>query len=248
MASADKAHPRPGGPPPGRDIAMRPHCLKPYRLAADVHACAVNGDLVFLNAARDAYVCLPDGEQLGGLSDDGRTLTIDDPGLAAELTAAGLVHPSHDAPPTAFGLQRRLAWRAPARSALKDRYDPPRLRDVAEMSRVLIDVAAGYRGRSFAQILTRRRAARPEPPRLTAELLGIVDDFHRWAPFAPTSAKCLLRAYMLLSLLRRRGEDALWVFGVRTWPFHAHCWLQCEDVVLDDHPERIGAFTPILVL
>jgi hypothetical protein len=38
------------------------------------------------------------------------------------------------------------------------------------------------------------------------------------------------------------------VFGVRTWPFHAHCWLQVEDVVLDDHHERIGAYTPLMAL
>jgi hypothetical protein len=37
------------------------------------------------------------------------------------------------------------------------------------------------------------------------------------------------------------------VFGVRTWPFHAHCWLQCDDVVLDDQADRVAAYAPILV-
>ncbi|MBS0331310.1 MAG: lasso peptide biosynthesis B2 protein [Proteobacteria bacterium] len=116
------------------------------------------------------------------------------------------------------------------------------------MCSVLADILVGYRGKTFEQILATCEPTRSAPPRITANLLRVVDDFHRWAPFAPTSGKCLLRAYMLLRLLRRRGEDATWVFGVRTWPFHAHCWLQCEDVVLDDHPERIRAFTPILRL
>ncbi|HZZ31615.1 MAG TPA: lasso peptide biosynthesis B2 protein [Phenylobacterium sp.] len=227
---------------------MQTQRLEPYRLAAGVHACGVNGDLVFLNVARDAYVCLPDGERLGRLSDDGRDVAIGDPSLGAELAAAGLIHPAHDAGAAPVGLGRRPAVRTPARSALKDRYDPPRVGDLTDMSRVLVDVLLGYRGRSLAEILGNCGPALPDPPRLTAGLFRTVDDFHRWAPFAPTSAKCLLRAYMLLRLLRRGGEDALWVFGVRTWPFHAHCWLQCEDVVLDDHPERIRAFTPIMVL
>jgi hypothetical protein len=51
---------------------------------------------------------------------------------------------------------------------------------------------------------------------------------------------------MLLRLLHAKGLDAHWVFGVRTWPFQAHCWLQCEDLVLDDQPDRVRAFTPIM--
>lgn len=226
---------------------MEPSPLQPLRLADDVYACGVNGDLVFLSATRDAYVCLPDGERLGHLSDDRRTLMINDRDLAVELEAAGLVHAARETE-DAVDLEQRSALRVPTRSALKDLYEPLRPQDIVSIGRTMIDVLAGYRGRTFSQILAISRLERSGPPRLTTNLLRAVDDFHRWAPFAPTSAKCLLRAFMLLRVLRRRGEDALWVFGVRTWPFHAHCWLQCEDVVLDEHPDRIAAFTPILVL
>ena len=41
---------------------------------------------------------------------------------------------------------------------------------------------------------------------------------------------------------------AVWVFGVRTWPFSAHCWLQIGDAVLDDDPERVGIYPPILAV
>jgi hypothetical protein len=36
------------------------------------------------------------------------------------------------------------------------------------------------------------------------------------------------------------------VIGVKLNPFAAHCWLQVGDVVLNDLPERVAAFTPIL--
>lgn len=79
-------------------------------------------------------------------------------------------------------------------------------------------------------------------------MLEVIASFHRWAPFAPAPGKCLLRSFMLLRLLRRHGHDARWVFGVRTWPFRAHCWLQAGDVVLDDDVEALVALTPILVV
>lgn len=40
--------------------------------------------------------------------------------------------------------------------------------------------------------------------------------------------------------------DALvWVFGVRTWPFAAHCWIQIGDLVVGDVLDRVRGYTPI---
>jgi hypothetical protein len=35
------------------------------------------------------------------------------------------------------------------------------------------------------------------------------------------------------------------VFGVRTHPFEAHCWLEKDRVILDDTVEHVRWFTPI---
>lgn len=106
-----------------------------------------------------------------------------------------------------------------------------------------------YRGRSFAQLL---HAARSGPsPHLQdgpADLYELLEGFQRWAPYAPVTYKCLLRSFLLLRVLHRHGQDAAWVFGVTTWPFEAHCWLQVEDVVLDDEFDRVARYTPIMVL
>ena len=40
---------------------------------------------------------------------------------------------------------------------------------------------------------------------------------------SPSAGECLFRSYALLRFLRAGGCDARWVFGVRTWPFGAHC-------------------------
>ena len=70
----------------------------------------------------------------------------------------------------------------------------------------------------------------------------------RGQPFAPFQGECLFRAFLLLAYLRLEGRHATWVFGVRTYPFQAHCWLQVGDMVLNDAVERICGYTPIFAV
>lgn len=52
--------------------------------------------------------------------------------------------------------------------------------------------------------------------------------------------------YLLRRLLRSEGYSPLWIFGVRTWPFGAHCWLQVDDLVIGDTLDRVRFYTPIM--
>lgn len=217
-------------------------------LAPNVHAVRVDDDLVFLDLARDAYACLPGLARTAALYPDGRRLAVRDPEAAAELAAAGLVVPPSQAEaPDADVARVDLA--EPARSALRDAYPAVTARHAAVIARALVGVVRGYRGRPLRDIVdAAARGRHSAPPRLNDRLLSACDRFQTWIPYAPVSGKCLLRSFMLLQHLRRSDEDAHWVFGVRTWPFHAHCWLQCEDMVLDDRFERAASYTPILVV
>jgi hypothetical protein len=51
---------------------------------------------------------------------------------------------------------------------------------------------------------------------------------------------------LLLEFLAARGLAADWVFGVRTWPFSAHCWVQAGGIVLNDTVERVAPYRQIL--
>jgi hypothetical protein len=65
-------------------------------------------------------------------------------------------------------------------------------------------------------------------------------------PWLPLQGVCVFRSFMLMRLLSRAGIcSPRWVFGVRTWPFHAHCWVQDGDIVLTDHAESLLRYTPI---
>lgn len=72
--------------------------------------------------------------------------------------------------------------------------------------------------------------------------------FARMLPWLPVRNQCLHRSALLAAFLARRGLAAEWVFGVRTWPFRAHCWLQTGDVCLNDDAERLRSYTPIYVV
>jgi Transglutaminase-like superfamily len=60
--------------------------------------------------------------------------------------------------------------------------------------------------------------------------------------------RCLHDSLALSQYLLRDGHPAIWVVGVRTHPFRAHSWVQSENLVLNDQPEHVRGFTPILAV
>jgi hypothetical protein len=63
-----------------------------------------------------------------------------------------------------------------------------------------------------------------------------------------TKDECLFDSLVLVELLARNHLFPVWLFGVSTNPFRAHSWVQAGDRVLNDLPERVCRFTPILAV
>jgi len=208
-------------------------------LPAHVHAAQVENDLVFLDIAADSYLCLPGAASRVRLAQDLRCVSIEEPDLAVELQRAGLLRPKGTEAP-----KPRPTAPTARRSALRYDHGLPRLADLSEVLGASSHLAVRYRGRRFEEIVAHRTPARR---RARGSIAETVDRFHRWLPYAPVSGKCLLRSFMLRRLLDRAGHAHLWVFGVSTWPFRAHCWLQADDLVLDDTCENVRAYQPIMV-
>ena len=59
---------------------------------------------------------------------------------------------------------------------------------------------------------------------------------------------CLFESLALGEFLASQGLFPRIVFGVDANPFAAHCWLQWDDVVINDSPEYVSRFTPIMVI
>jgi hypothetical protein len=115
------------------------------------------------------------------------------------------------------------------------------------------------RQRHFERALARRGLAAlcDELAVLTASAvsrpIGIDDAAGRlvrgfqFACYLRTAAdRCLPRSLALVDLLARRGWRAHAV--LRQGPFAAHCWVQSGRMVLNDTPEAVACFTPILAL
>lgn len=216
-----------------------------WRLTPEVGMAAVGEDLVFLDVAQDAYLCMPGGASAIRRASFG--LIIDDQAIAEDLVEAGLIEDRAGAP----------AGQTPAPPAMSDlrthSIARPRLGEQLSFGSLTVLRAGDYHRRSLQQMLaivrhrgsgTRRYSALAPDP----DLLRRAAVFDRLLPWAPRQEACLYRSFMLLRFLGDFGREANWVFGVRTRPFEAHCWIQAGGVVLNDTADHARTYAPILVI
>lgn len=210
----------------------------PGRLGREVHAVCIDDDIVVLDLRTDTYLCVPGAAAPSGLG----APPTDASRLNGLLVQAGLVDA---AAPMAFAQAPRAT--ADLEDAVVGRLQ---WRDLFEAARATADVLLAYRRRSLSQLVTLASARSSDElaPDADARALQLARAFRRWSVLCPVPGKCLVRSFMLLRYLQRHGASAIWVFGVRTWPFRAHCWLQVGPVVIDDAHERLVAYSPILAV
>lgn len=60
-----------------------------------------------------------------------------------------------------------------------------------------------------------------------------------------TAEDCLPVALTGMCMLRRLGAQADLVLGVRTFPFHAHAWVEAERQVIDFPPNKYKHFSGV---
>jgi hypothetical protein len=192
-----------------------------------------------LDARTNAYYCLPAASAAVRMSVGG--LVFDDPDLADQFAQAGFL--AEAAPPPS-----RLALPRPRRDLRLRVADRLRFGDLAVILAAWLTMFFSYHRVDFHRLVRLEGKARraPEKDEPSPEVERLVAAFERILPWLPFQEVCLYRAFLLKRVLRWRGHSARWVFGVRTWPFQAHCWLQIGDVVLDDAADRLAGFTPIM--
>ncbi|MBB5747085.1 lasso peptide biosynthesis B2 protein [Brevundimonas variabilis] len=187
-----------------------------------------------IDLGADAYLCLPGGAP-GIEGGDGTALRLSGPSAAA-VAAAGLG--ADQASPTV-----RTPPGLPRRTVIHDTPPSLSLGDVLRGLGAVWDIRRALRGAGLHPIL----AVAPDHDVAVNRhaVAHAAQAFWRLAPWLPMEGECLVRSAMLMSYLRRAGLSADWVFGVRLWPFAAHCWVQIDDICLNDDIERLAAYTPI---
>jgi len=208
------------------------HALEPH-----IRLAVLGDDVVLLDIRADAYFCAPQARALLQPHEDRGSVAPIDAESREAVLAGGF---ASDRPPTP-----RECLSLPTRDLAPGRAPVLTARDVRRLAGALWDLPRRYRGHAFADILAFAAAVAPPPGGSAEEVLRLARLFHRVAPWLPIPDKCLARSFVLLRFLQRSGVSARWMFGVRTWPFAAHCWLQLDDIALDDAAARLVAFEPI---
>lgn len=211
--------------------------LQEIDLAHGVHLAWVNEDVVALDVEADAYILMVGAAALLHSVRHGAGVAAE-PAVLNDLAAAGLAS----------------ATRGPARRALPLATNTlclasPSSRTVqARAFFNALSATFAFKRRSLPALLKAARRQNKKPGR--RDLVAVLSEataFEIMRPWAPYEGDCLQRSWMLHRHLRQRGLDADWVFGVRTWPFFAHCWVQVGDAVVGDSLDRVSGFTPIMV-
>jgi hypothetical protein len=215
-----------------------------WRLEPFVHVADVRGDLVFLDARANQYSCLTrtDAKVFHDLLANGDQDSDETRALAFDLQAAGLLVPSSDGGtvlpicswPDATGDFHGFA-------AFNLRGGP---QAVWRLAIAALETALSLLFRGPSRWLRRGELGSDVPlTRVCSLALG----FDRLRPWVPLTGRCLPNSLLLLRYLHWHGISASWVFGVQTFPFEAHCWVEYRGVVLNDTLEHVRWFTPIAV-
>lgn len=85
-------------------------------------------------------------------------------------------------------------------------------------------------------------ASTADPPRERTLIEAFV---HLRPLFYTVRRACLLDSLTLVHFLAAHDLYPEWVFGVRTAPFDAHCWVQRGELLFNDLPDRVRQYSPI---
>lgn len=204
-------------------------------LADGVHAVRVGDDLVLLDLTADDYLCLPD---CGALEISGRDV-VGGVDTILRLAAEELLHPDWR-PNDRMAPLALPTGRLPAVPPSR-----PTAGDVATFGRIWAETVLR---RPTLSHLNERYSGRAGQRDDLAAVAARVEVFRQLLPLAPWTGECLLQAELLLRFLNASNLDADWVFGVRTFPFLAHCWLQLGDLCVSEAAETLTVYRPILVI
>lgn len=214
-------------------------------LRPGITCCEAGGRLIFLDQKEDRYFGLEAAaEAVIEMLIAGSALTPAQCVIATRLERTGIL---------ASG-ERKAALCSPPQQVSRSLLDEalPRVSTLQvlrtayalQRARWLLSVAGFERS-----LRATARRKRPHTGLMTGPTVyQIAAGFVRTAALATAYDRCLPRALAVSHMLAAQRIPHTLVIGVHVRPFHAHCWVQQDDIVINDHVEVVREFTPILVL
>jgi hypothetical protein len=236
-----------------------------YAVASHIYTCATEAGVVVLDAHHGKYSIIPidRARTLEGMVQGWPTFTMLEalPGtptgspysLLNSLIQGGMVTPMAD---LRLGMQKRAVGFV-AQEAILDALaarDTPEIhwRQVMMFSLSVLYATFMLKRRSFEALLHNLQRRKDCHTRAVAQcsvaqIREHVRVFSWLRPFAyAESDACLFDSVVLTDFLFRQGIVADFLVGVRIRPFAAHSWVQAQGFALNDLPEYLAAYTPIL--
>ena len=236
----------------------------PLFLSDHVYACTANNYLVFLDVNQDRYSCLDRAStrailgRIAGLSFSGNLPTpptdrqsvpaheVIDALLEKSLLttdASGALSVARDRAPE---VQREL-------TAAPNRTVPRMVTNLARAAWSARIVERQLRLQPLKDILQqiRRRRERLAYRNSRATVRSVSDvaaAFLSVRHLIPRERVCLFDSLAMLDFMFRHGVAPRLVFGVKMDPFAAHCWLQFDDLVLNDSVENVAVYSHIMTV
>jgi hypothetical protein len=211
-----------------------------YSLADDLYYADVDGRFIFLDLTADRYFALPAPlnlafqHMLAGAN-------IANASLIEGLMGTGVL--------TASVVARwpRASSIAVATHALPDRGQF-NLGDVVRALACQYFTMWQMRRLDLARVLAWASKADNAASRKGADVMRIAHAFAQSDALLSLHDKCLMKSIALLRALRSNGHEAELVIAVQARPFVAHCWVQWNGTVLNDDPDHVRTFVPIVCI
>jgi Transglutaminase-like superfamily len=208
-----------------------------YQLSPHVRACRDGDYIVFLDLRLDRYWSVPAGTApvISGLLESERAH-----GRGARLIEMGLIEPANAG---SLPLEPRVA-------APEQKLFPTNHSRASPFEYGLCASACWWTARTLARrrldlTLARLAELKARAVKSKASAQHLIGAFEEFRPWFPRRRVCLFDALALFRFMVMRGLKPDIVFGVRTAPFAAHCWVEWEGRLAGDSSDHCASFTPI---
>lgn len=224
-----------------------------YRLQEDISFCQVEDHLIFLDIRNDRYFRLsvtmerpflafieggePPGVELAPLI--ARNIITDAATTSTPAPTSVIKLPTRSA--VELGLPKKTASLATMLDALAI-VCLMQLKLVTRSLKTNLEALAAYRQRAVKVYSSHIIGTQEQ------RLLDTAAEFRHARLYIPIETCCLIDSLALTEFLAKRGLYADIVIGVTGDPFGGHCWVQSDDLVLNDTVGNASAHTPIRVV
>jgi len=124
-------------------------------------------------------------------------------------------------------------------------FPRPSAHDIVCFSAAMARASSRFYGRSICELAWAVRHLATKSPAGDLTLHQASGLFRYLMSLTPFKPRCLFGSFALLHFLSLQGFRADWVFGVRLFPFRAHCWVEADNILLNERSHAVEDFSVI---